>query len=79
MFYLILDDHEAGSWFSNHHQLTWLDALYLSVTTFTTVGSGSLSPDGQLARLAVAAEALLSIIVVGVALVQLVVRLRRRP
>jgi len=47
------------------------DVFYLATTTFTTVGSGSLAPMSGVARVAVATESLLSVVmvVVGVTLV----------
>ena len=62
---------------SFRHGLTGLDAMYVSVTTFTTVGSGSLTPDGQYARAAVSVESVMALFVVAVGLAQLLTRFVR--
>lgn len=46
--------------------LTRSDALYLTVTVFSTVGFGDISPKGETTRLIVAAQMLLDLVVLGV-------------
>ena len=46
--------------------LTRSDALYFVVTVFSTVGFGDISPRGEAARLVVAAQMLLDLVVLGV-------------
>ena len=47
------------------HQLTRTDALYFTVTTFTTVGFGDIIPASQGARLVVTAQMILDLLVLG--------------
>ena len=47
------------------HELTRTDALYFTVTVFSTVGFGDISPASQLARLVVTAQMILNLIVLG--------------
>ena len=47
------------------HQLTRTDALYFTVTTFTTVGFGDITPASQGARLVVTAQMILDLLVLG--------------
>lgn len=46
--------------------LSRTDALYLTVTIFSTVGFGDISPQGETARLVVAGQMILDLIVLGV-------------
>jgi divalent metal cation (Fe/Co/Zn/Cd) transporter len=50
--------------FSTHH-LTRTDALYFTVTIFSTVGFGDITPASQSARLVVSAQMLLDLLVLG--------------
>ncbi len=47
------------------HQLTRTDALYFTVTVFSTVGFGDITPVSQGARLVVTAQMLLDLLVLG--------------
>jgi hypothetical protein len=47
------------------HQLTRTDALYFTVTTFSTVGFGDITPASQSARLVVTAQMILDLLVLG--------------
>jgi voltage-gated potassium channel len=47
------------------HSLTRTDALYFTVTTFSTVGFGDITPVSQSARLVVMAQMLLDLLVLG--------------
>jgi len=81
--YLAIDDLWPHS-FIAHEPLSRLQAAYVSVTTFTTVGSGSLVPLTDVARAAVATESLLSVVMLAVGAVLVVNRLasdtrNRRP
>ena len=47
------------------HQLTRTDALYFTVTVFSTVGFGDITPASQSARLVVTAQMILDLVVLG--------------
>lgn len=47
------------------HQLTRTDALYFTVTVFSTVGFGDITPVSQGARLVVTAQMILDLLVLG--------------
>ena len=47
------------------HQLTRTDALYFTVTVFSTVGFGDITPVSQSARLVVTAQMMLDLLVLG--------------
>lgn len=47
------------------HQLTRTDALYFTVTVFSTVGFGDITPVSQGARLVVTAQMILDLVVLG--------------
>ena len=47
------------------HQLTRTDALYFTVTVFSTVGFGDITPASQSARLVVTAQMILDLLVLG--------------
>jgi voltage-gated potassium channel len=47
------------------HQLTRTDALYFTVTIFSTVGFGDITPTSQSARLVVTAQMILDLLVLG--------------
>jgi len=46
--------------------MTRIDALYLTVTTFATVGFGDITPTSQIARLVVTVQMILNLLVLGV-------------
>lgn len=56
--------------------LSRLDAIYVSVTTLTTVGPGTLAPRTEFARAVVTVESSLSVLLVAVGLALLVSHLR---
>jgi voltage-gated potassium channel len=49
----------------NVHSLTRTDALYFTVTVFTTVGFGDIVATTQLARLVVTVQMILDLVVLG--------------
>jgi hypothetical protein len=49
----------------NVHSLTRTDALYFTVTVFSTVGFGDITAVSQTARLVVTAQMLLDLLVLG--------------
>ncbi len=59
-FIMSLDDADTFS-----EPLTRSDALYFTVTVFSTVGFGDISPREETARLIVAAQMLLDLVVLG--------------
>jgi voltage-gated potassium channel Kch len=67
------------------HHLTRTDALYFTVTTFSTVGYGDITPVSQTARLAVTAQMILDLLALGLGIrvfigaVQLARRARPDP
>ena len=75
----------AGSYLSLSHvnanhfseQLSHTGALYLTITVFSSVGFGDITPDGDLARLVVSAQMLLDLVVIG-AVVRLIASAARR-
>lgn len=54
------------------HQLNRTDALYFTVTTFSTVGYGDITPASQGARLVVTAQMILDLLVLGLGIRALV-------
>src|ERR1700730_17903530 len=54
-----------------HH----LDALYVSITTFTTVGSGGIYPKATACRLAVASQTIVGLMIIAVGIAGLAARL----
>jgi hypothetical protein len=48
------------------HPLTRTDSLYFTVTTFSTVGYGDITPTSQTARLVVTAQMILDLLFLGV-------------
>ncbi|MFI6826476.1 potassium channel family protein [Kribbella sp. NPDC050241] len=60
-FIMSLDDSGAFT-----EPLTRSDALYFTITVFSTVGFGDISPRGEASRLVVAAQMLLDLVVLGV-------------
>jgi voltage-gated potassium channel len=62
--YFLMSVHVSGA-FSQEH-LTRTDALYLTVTIFSTVGFGDISPVSQAARVAVMIQMILDLVILGV-------------
>jgi voltage-gated potassium channel len=48
-----------------NEQLSRSDALYVTVTVFSTVGFGDITPRGELTRLVVTAQMLLDLVILG--------------
>jgi len=61
--YVVLDTDSAGN-FSQH--LTRTDALYFTVTVFSTVGFGDITATTETARLVVTVQMIADLIVIGV-------------
>jgi voltage-gated potassium channel len=59
-FILSTDDPSRFS-----ERLSRSDALYFTVTIFSTVGFGDINPRGELARLVVTAQMLLNLVILG--------------
>jgi voltage-gated potassium channel len=59
-----LMSHTSSSYF-NVHALTRTDSIYFTVTVFSTVGFGDISPASQVARLVVTAQMIFNLIVLG--------------
>ena len=59
-----LMSHTSSSNF-NVHALTRTDSIYFTVTVFSTVGFGDISPASQVARLVVTAQMIFNLIVLG--------------
>lgn len=57
---------------------SWLRMLYLSAITITTLGFGDITPVSEAARLSIALEAVLGIVVIGLFLNSLAMRVRRQ-
>ncbi len=60
--YYVMANGTPGSF---SQQLTRTDALYFTVTTFTTVGFGDITPVSQTARLVVTVQMLLDLLALG--------------
>jgi voltage-gated potassium channel len=60
--YFVMERASPGSF---SHSLTRTDALYFTVTTFTTVGYGDITATSQSARLVVTAQMLLDLLALG--------------
>ena len=56
---------QANSDNFNVHALTRTDALYFTITVFATVGFGDISATSQVARIAVMAQMILDLLVLG--------------
>lgn len=63
--YVALSEHSAGSFGGT---LTHTDALYFTVTVFSTVGFGDITPKSESARLLVTAQMIIDIVILGVAI-----------
>jgi voltage-gated potassium channel len=63
--YLRMADADAGSF---SEPLSRIDALYLTITVFSTVGFGDITPKTDLARVATMVQMLADLLVVGLVL-----------
>ena len=61
--YFLMAQDDPGSF--NVHTLTRTDALYFTVTVFSTVGFGDITATSQTARLVVVVQMLLDLLVLG--------------
>jgi len=68
--------HEVEASFGTH--LTRLDALYFTITTFATVGYGDITAKSQPARVAVTAQMVIDLILIGIIAKALFGAARRR-
>jgi hypothetical protein len=57
---------------------SWLRMLYLSAITITTLGFGDITPVSESARMSIALESVLGIVVIGLFLNSLATRVRKR-
>ena len=62
--YFLMSTHGSGSF--SQEDLTRTDALYFSVTVFSTVGFGDISATSQSARSVVTAQMILNLLLLGV-------------
>jgi len=75
--YFVLERLSPGN-FSEH--LTRSDSLYFTVTVFSTVGFGDITPKTELARLLVTGQIVADLLIVGIAIKVIVGAVRsRRP
>lgn len=58
-------------------QLSRSDALYFTITIFSTVGFGDIAPQGEATRLVVAVQMLLDLLVLGLGIQVIVGEARR--
>lgn len=63
--YYLLSEYHKGAFLTD---LTRVDALYFCLTVFTTTGFGDIAPDSQPARIAVSAQMVSTLILVGLGL-----------
>jgi Ion channel len=61
--YLVIATDSAGSF---SQQLTHTDALYFTVTVFTTVGFGDITAKTEAARLVVTGQMIIDLIIIGI-------------
>jgi ion channel len=61
--YFLMAQADAGNF--NVHSLTRTDALYFTITVFATVGFGDISATSQVGRIAVMAQMILDLLVLG--------------
>ncbi|MGV9670775.1 MULTISPECIES: potassium channel family protein [unclassified Gordonia (in: high G+C Gram-positive bacteria)] len=75
--YFMFSDYDHGSM---NERLSRVDALYFSLTVFTTTGFGDIAPDSQGARVAVSVQMISSFILLGLGIrfLTLLVDLRRK-
>ena len=62
--YFVMSGHDSGAF--SQADLSRTDALYLSVTIFSTVGFGDISATSQSARLVVTSQMILDLLVLGI-------------
>jgi len=75
--YFVIERLSPGN-FSEH--LTRSDSLYFTVTVFSTVGFGDITPKTELARLLVTGQIIADVVVIGIAIKIIVGAVRsRRP
>ena len=79
--YFLMDEGDSGGF---SERLTKLDALYFSISTFTTVGFGDITATSQVARAVVTTQMVLGMVLLGL-IVRVIVgavqvaRSRRQP
>jgi hypothetical protein len=61
--YFLMAQADAGNF--NVHSLTRTDSLYFTITVFATVGFGDISATSQVGRIAVMAQMILDLLVLG--------------
>ena len=75
--YFVLERLSAGNF---SEPLTRSDSLYFTVTVFSTVGFGDITPKTELARLLVTGQMVVDVIILGLAIKVIVGAVRsRRP
>ncbi len=62
--YFVMSGHDPGAF--SQEDLTRTDALYLSVTIFSTVGFGDISATSQSTRLVVTSQMILDLLILGI-------------
>ena len=72
--YVVMDTNSAGNF---SEPLTRTDALYFTVTVFTTVGFGDITAKTEAARLVVTGQMISDLIVIGIGLRVIVAAVRR--
>jgi voltage-gated potassium channel len=73
--YFVLERLSAGNF---SEPLTRSDSLYFTVTVFSTVGFGDITPKTELARLLVTSQMILDVIILGIAIKVIVGAARSR-
>jgi voltage-gated potassium channel len=74
--YVVLEQSDPGSF---TEPLNRVDAVYLTVTVFATVGFGDITPVTEIARLLVTAQMLADLVVLGVLFKVLFAAVQRSP
>jgi voltage-gated potassium channel len=73
--YLLLADNQAGAF---SEPLDKTDALYFTVTVFSTVGFGDITPRGELARVVTMVQMLGDLLVLGLIVRVMLLAVRTR-
>ncbi len=73
--YVVMERLSAGEF---SQALTRSDALYFTVTVFSTVGFGDITPKAQLARLVVTGQMIADVVIIGLAVKAIVGAARSR-